>query len=314
MISKLKTAPALEPVSLQEVKSHLRIGSQSMADNVSSEQTIVAGAHVVATAFSLVGSAVAVAGYEVLVMLASGTCGAGGSVAAKIQESDAAGSGYADWTGGGFTTVTEANDNATQEKAYTGSKAYIRVVATVAVATCDFGISVIKSAPYSVEDTLLSALITSARETVEKLCGPLITQTWYQYEDAWPSGAELAIVKPRVLTLDSVKYTDEDSVQATMSASDYTLDVVDEMKPRIVLKDDAEWPTATLFNVRPIVLEFTCGYGATAASIPRNLWLAMLLLISDAYYNRDAVILGQTVTTLPFGVDALLSNYRWWGF
>ncbi len=313
-VLKLKTAPAIEPVSLAEAKSHLRIGSQSMADNVSSEQTIAPGAHVVAADYSLAGSAISVLGYEVLVMLEAGTCGAGGSVAVKIQESDTGTSGWADWTGGSFTTVTEANDNATQEKAYTGGKAYVRVVATVAVETCSFGVSVVKSAPYSVEDTLLSSLITSAREKVEELCGPLISQTWYQYDDDWPAGDELAIAKPRVTALDSIKYTGSDSVQETLSASTYTLDTVEELKPRIVLKEGQSWPSTELFNVRPIVMEFTCGYGATSASVPRNIWLAMLLLISDAYYNRDAVVVGKDVMALPWGIDALLAGHRLWGF
>lgn len=312
MLLKLKTAPAVEPLTLSEVKTHLRLDSQSLADNLSSTQTIAPGAHVIAAAYSLLGSSVAVLGYEAIVYLEAGPCGVGGSVAAKIQESDN-GSTWTDWTGGAFTTVTEANDNATQEKAYTGSKSYIRVVATVAGATCEFGVSVVKSAPYSVEDTYLTSLITVAREYVEEHCGPLITQTWEQYEDDWPDGDRLEIGKPRLLTVDSVKYTDENAAQSTFAAESYTVDTVNEMKPGIVLKDDYDWPTANLFNVNPIVTTFTCGYGAAASAIPKPIIWAMLMMIEHWYNHRglfNISISGNSVVPIPWQADALLANKR----
>jgi len=299
---------------LAQVKAHLRLDSQSLADNLGLSQTIVPGPHVIAATFGLLGSSVAVSGYEVLVILDSGANGTGGSVAAKIQESDN-GTAWTDFTGGAFTTVTEANDNAVQEKAYTGGKAYVRVVATVAGATCDFGVSVLKKAPYSTEDDYLTALIATAREYVEQLCGPLITQTWEQYEDAWPSGDRLRIGKPRLLTVSSVEYTDEDSVEATFAAASYTADTVHEWKPGIVLNDTYEWPTANLFKLNPIVITFTCGYGAAASAVPTPIIHALLILVAHWYENREPLnisISGNSVVSIPITVDALLANYRMW--
>lgn len=314
MLLKLKTAPALEPVTLAQVKAHLRLDSQSLADNLGASQTIVPGAHVIAAAFSLVGATVTVSGYEVLVILDSGTNGAGGSVAAKIQESDN-GTAWTDYTGGAFTTVTEANDNAVQEKAYTGGKACVRVVATVAGATCDFGVSVLKKAPYSTEDDYLTALIETAREYIEQLCGPLITQTWEQYEDAWPAGDRLDIGKPRLLAVESVEYTDEDSVEATFAAASYTVDTVTEWKPGIVLNDTYAWPSTSLFKLNPIVITFTCGYGPAASNVPTPIIHALLILVAHLYENREPYnisISGNSVVPIPFTIDALLANYRSW--
>jgi uncharacterized phiE125 gp8 family phage protein len=165
------------------------------------------------------------------------------------------------------------------------------------------------------EDTYISALIATAREYVEQLCGPLITQTWEQYQSAWPVWGQLQIGKPRLLTVTSVAYTDEDSVEATLSATAYTVDTVNEHKPGIILKEDQAWPTVNLFNVNPIKITFTCGYGPTASNVPTPIKQALLLLISHWYENREPFnisISGNSVVPIPLTVDALLANYRVW--
>ena len=130
MALTLKTAPATEPLTLAEVKEHLRLDSGSVADNITISQSIVPGAHVIAAGYSLKGTGVNVLGYRALVNLNAGSCGAGGTVDVKIQESDTDVDGdYTDWTGGAFTQVAAANDNTVQEKEYTGTKQFIRVEA-----------------------------------------------------------------------------------------------------------------------------------------------------------------------------------------
>jgi len=313
MLLKLKTAPAVEPLSLLEVKTHLRLDSQSLADNLTSVQTIASGSHVIAAAYGLVGSSVEVLGYQTMVFLEAGACGAGGSVAAKIQESADAAT-WTDWSGGAFTLVTEANDNATQEKEYTGTKSYIRVVATIAGATCEFGVSVLKIAPYSTEDTDLSGFIITARSEVEKLCGPLITQTWEQYEKDWPSGDRLSIGKNRLLTVESIIYTDEDSVEATLAAASYLVDIIDTYKPGVVLKDDYDWPTANLLKLNPIKITFTAGFGPAATDIPEPIKSWMKVFIGMLYYNRELAWVSNVSQALIEinRFDGLLTDYRVW--
>ncbi|MBW1953957.1 MAG: hypothetical protein JRI66_12915 [Deltaproteobacteria bacterium] len=84
---------------------------------------------------------------EALVVVHSGTNGAGGTVDIKVQESDD-NSTWADISGAAFDQITEANDN----DIYVGRinlkprKKYIRVVATVGTAACVFGAVIVLGA------------------------------------------------------------------------------------------------------------------------------------------------------------------------
>jgi len=88
-----------------------------------------------------------------------------GTVDVKVQESDDDIT-YTDWPTGAFTQVTTVNDNAVQEIAYTGVKQYVRTVAKVLLATCEFATTVIRLTATTVEDDLLNNIIKSARTTL----------------------------------------------------------------------------------------------------------------------------------------------------
>ena len=310
MYSVLKTAPTIEPVTLAEVKEHCRVDSGTLADNTSSTQSIAPGDHVVAAAYSLEGTGVDVQGYGTLVMLSSGPNGTSGTVDAKIQDSDDDLT-YTDWTGGGFTQVTESNDNATQEIQYTALKQYVRVVATVAVATCDFGVSIIKSAATSTEDDYFESLITAARQRIEDWLGrALITQTWYFYYDRFPSGDRFTLEMGTLQSVTSVTYTDSDDDDTVIAATVYEANTA-AIPGEVMLKHNQSWPTPTLKTVNPIVIEAVVGYGATAASVPENVRQALMILVQDMYEQRGETIVGTIVAKIDW-LSALLAPERLW--
>ena len=168
-----------------------------------------------------------------------------------------------------------------------------------------------------IEDALLNSLIVTARKMIEGLCGPLITQTWEQYEQDFPTNNIIRIWKPRVTTFTSLIYTDDDSVATTLSATNSTTDLIDEFRPKVVLKNDYSWPTVTLFEANPIKLTFICGYGSSADDVPEPIRQAMLILCAHLYENREMYnisISGNSVVPIPWTTEALIAPYRAWGF
>lgn len=307
--SVLYAAPALEPVTLAEVKLHIRQDSGTFADQVSMSQCIKPGSQGIAAAYSLVGTGIDVLGYDSLVMLNAGTCGTGGTVDAKIQESDD-NITYTDWTGGAFTQVTEANDTAVYEKQYTGTKQYIRAAVTVAVAACSFGVSIIKNAPTSTEDDLITAYITSAREQVEtELNRAIIEQTRDFYLDGWPSGDAFKLGWGTLISVTSLTYYATDDTAATLTqGTDFDIDTA--TIPGIIrLRYGKSWPSTTLRPTNPIIIRAKVGYGAARASVPGRVKTAIKILSATMYQQREDIVTGTIVAHLGW-LDALLTGER----
>lgn len=159
------------------------------------------------------------------------------------------------------------------------------------------------------EDTLITALITAARQLVEEeTWRALVTQTWDYVADDWPMGDILALPRPPLQSVTSITYVDEDGVTQTIAAADY---IVDTYQNRVVLAEGAEWPSDDLYPTSAVRVRYVAGYGA-ASAVPGPIKSAMLLLIGHLYENREAVASGAGVASaeLPLGVRALLAPYR----
>jgi len=308
MALKLITPPTIEPVDLATVRLHLRLDTGTFANDISTIQSIILGSHAVAAAYALQGVSVDVLDYSVLVDLISWTNGASGTVDVKLQHSDN-NSTWSDVPSGAFTQITESNDNATYEKTYTGGKQYLRAVATVATAACDFGVNIIRSGAAGVEDDLLTRLITTAREDCEDFQRrAYITRTYELWLDAWPDGDKITIPMPVLQAVNSITYYDTAGDDYEMDEEDYIVDINNE-PGRVVLAYGKAWPSTTLQPANAICIEFDAGYGAAAADIPAAVKQAMLLLIGHLYENREAVTEKSTVV-LPMAVESLLWKNR----
>lgn len=299
----LKTAPTIEPVSLAEAKLHLRLDSVDLDDQIATEQTLVPASYSVG---NYTGTAIDVLGYSVLVNLDAGLCS--GSAAVKLQHSDDNVT-FSDVTGGAFTAVTMANDNAIQELAYTGGKRYLRAYAAVTSAACVFSVSIVKSGATSVEDNLITDLITAAREYCEVFQRrAYLTQTWELWLDEFPGVDYIQLSRPPLASVTSIEYYNTSDVKATMSASDYFVDTW-STPGCVSLNYGKSWPSTTLRPKNGVCVTYVAGE-TSAASVSKKVKQAMLLLIGHWYENRETVNIGNLTTKLDFTVESLLWQDR----
>ena len=304
----LLTPPTLEPISRAELLTHLKLDSGSFDSNLTLTQSLAYGSKAVQDNYTVhVGTGIDVLGKQADVIVHHGTNAATGTVDTKIQESDQLATGYTDWTGGAFTQVTVANDNADYKKAYTGTKQYIRTVSKVLLAACEFGTSVLANSAVTAEDDDLTDLITEGRQTVENILRRyLLTQTWDYSLQEWPDKDFIKLPGGNLQTVSSIKWKDTAGTETTLTlTTDYLVETNGEEIGKIILPYGGTWPSGTLYPSNPIVIRFVSGW-TTAALVPRNIKRAVKFAAEDAYYHGNRREVLQPV------IMNLLASYRLW--
>ena len=163
------------------------------------------------------------------------------------------------------------------------------------------------------EDTLITAMITSATETAEQITGrAIMPQTWELTLDAFPDALELTRVP--AVSVTSIKYFDAAGVQQTLASNAYALDAADDFGfAYLVPAYGTEWPV-TRDQINAVAVQYVAGYAnATAVPEPIKAWIKLTL--SAMFENREAESYSaravSTTVKMSF-VDALLDRYRVW--
>ena len=148
---------------------------------------------------------------------------------------------------------------------------------------------------FSDDDTLIDALIVTARQQAEHRMGrALITQQWRLGLDQFPDDS-LELPKPKLVSVQSVTYLDSDGTRQTLAGSEYEV-IADELVGRLVPAFGKSWPACRVFP-GSVQVSYTCGYGA-AVDVPQSIKAWMLLAIGAWYENREALTAGQPVAEL----------------
>jgi len=292
-------SPSSEPITRAEAKAYLRLDTTD--DDLSLVQTIAPGDHAAGT---VTGSSVDVSGYDVTVYLNAGTCGSGGTVDVKLQDSSD-GLEWTDVSGGTFSQVDESNDDTTYELAYTGGAAYLRAVATVANATCDFAVSIARQALTTDENDLLDSLIISARQWAEEFTRrAFTTRTCTLRLDRFP--AEIILPRPPLSSVTSITYVDVNGDSQTLDSSAYQV-VTYEEPARIVTAYGESWPS-TRSVPEAVTVTYVAGYG-DASAVPDTIKNALKLLVSH-WFERREVVAAANLKPVPLNVERMLWPYR----
>jgi uncharacterized phiE125 gp8 family phage protein len=174
----------------------------------------------------------------------------------------------------------------------------------------------------STDDSLISGLITEAREWAERYTRrALVTQTWRvwfddfpEVEDYCPPGstsplASLWLPGGKVASISSVQYTAPDGTLTTLAAPNYTLDSKGhDRQARLVPAYGLSWPS-TRDVPNAVQVEYVVGYG-NAAAVPPVIRQAILLHAGWGYEHREAT------DKVPFieSLELKLADFRLFEF
>ena len=154
-------------------------------------------------------------------------------------------------------------------------------VATEVVAVADAKVHL--RVDHSSDDTYIGVLITAAREEAEHETERSIGEQTLTLTAAGFDRV-MALPRPPVTSVTSVKYYDADGVQRTVSSGNYRLDT-SVAPPVIEFDDDYSFPTV---DDRADAVEIVYAAGYTSATCPALIKQYMLLRIGTMYEHRTA--------------------------
>ena len=155
-------------------------------------------------------------------------------------------------------------------------------------------------------DALISGAIQASTGFAENFLNRTLTTKSYRLSlDDWPPRIFLKL--PPLITVDSVKYDDENDIEQTLATSVYEVGHMDNI-PFIQLAPNQSWPDlSTTTALERIRIDYTSGYGG-ASDIPDAIAQSLLLLIGDAYENRESQIIGQAINENPAAINLLFPS------
>ena len=136
---------------------------------------------------------------------------------------------------------------------------------------------------------------------------PSARRDWNSYSGSW-GGMTIALPKPNCISVDSIKYLDATGSQQTLDPATYRYDM-NSAPARLVPAPGLCWPLNTVYLPGSVQITYTTGSYATIFAVPQSICLAILLLVSHWYNNRESASV-MNMNEIPFGVKALLDHYK----
>ena len=160
--------------------------------------------------------------------------------------------------------------------------------------------------PGNADDVYIAGLVDTAIKNVEHRTGfKLMSQTVEMRINGFPNKKTLSLETGKVTSVTSVKYDDTDDTEQTWAATNYWEDVIS--KEASITHKDTVWPNTERGKPSSVRIRFVAGW-TDHHDVPAHFKTAIKLLVGSWYNNREEVITGTIVTTLPVGVDAILTG------
>ena len=322
MALKLITPPALEPISLAEIKAFLRIdgGNAEPAPGIITAAlksppaagNVEAGAH----------------RYRATFITADGET-EGGLVSAAVTVADKAVNGQISLTG-----IPLGGVGVTQRKIYrtaAGGSTYLllttitnNTATTYTDNTADASLGAQCPTVNTTGDPVLSTFISTARAEAEtRISRQLITATWELYLDSFNrercqvvgdqvvgdierllinqligTDGTIYIPLPPLQSIPSggIKYLDTAGIERTLAASAYRVDAVSS-PGRVTPAYGYSWPD-TYPVTNAVVIQFVAGYGDAAVNVPQKIRQWIMAAVGSMNENRETIMVSPTTLTL----------------
>lgn len=302
----LFTTPALQPLTVAEVKRHLRLDS--------SQGEIAPGAPAIALAGSGAGNVDNGAHrYRITFITVDGET-EGGTASNALTVADNTANGKV-----ALTSIPTGGSAVTSRKIYrtaAGGSAYLFLTTLGDNTTTSYTDNIMDSnlgvaAPTinTTEDPYLISLIASATSQAEDIIKRrLITQTWKFYLDCFPCRSWIEIPYSPLQSISSLQYIDINGDTQTFSTDYYHVSTVSD-RGKIQLNAGQVWPQTQLNRRDAVIITAVVGYGSARSNVPEPIKQAMLLMLGHWYNQREDVVFGVVGTKVPNTSQALLAPY-----
>ncbi|MCH9011272.1 MAG: phage head-tail connector protein [Chloroflexi bacterium] len=155
-------------------------------------------------------------------------------------------------------------------------------------------------------DAVLTILLQAAREYVEHhQKRQLITATYELTLDEFPSGP-IILPNPPLISVTSISYEDTAGDTQTWASSNYQVDIT-ELRGSISVEPNVTYPTTETDRKNAVTITFDAGYGTSPSDVPETTRLAIMMLAAHWHENREPVVVGMSVATLPMHVQGLIA-------
>lgn len=156
------------------------------------------------------------------------------------------------------------------------------------------------------DDMLIQNLIKAAYRYAENKTGTCFEpkEITIVLDSLPPAAGQVILHYTPVREVTAFSYVDPDGQTQDIQPAELRLDTR-PLYPTLAPKFGSQWPQL-IAEPESVSITIAVGYEQT----PEDAQAAMLLLIGHLYANREGVAIGTISTSVPFGVEALLSSYQ----
>jgi uncharacterized phiE125 gp8 family phage protein len=155
------------------------------------------------------------------------------------------------------------------------------------------------------DDALITALIITARQTVEEQTGrALITQTIDAWMDYVPSRYKYNLSYRPIQSVEHIKSFDEDGTEEEINASSILLDGTNA---RIGIQSTAN-PITSTRSFNAFKIQYIAGYG-DAADVPDWAKTAIKQLVAHWYEHRESHQ-EESIKKVPYAIQLIIDQYK----